>query len=189
MMNYIVFDLEATCWKQWNSKNQNEIIEIGAVKVNREGYIVSEFDEFVKPKLFPELSEFCTNLTTIKQSDVDNADYFPAVVERFKNWINVEEDFFLCSWGFYDKNQLIKDSQLFHLETDWLKNHISLKHQFTSIKKLKRDVGMKEALKIEKMRPEGTHHRGIDDARNIAKVFVANMFKWDFSENNNSTNK
>ena len=33
MMNYIIFDLEATCWE--HDRNRiNEIIEIGAVKLN-----------------------------------------------------------------------------------------------------------------------------------------------------------
>ena len=36
-MNYIVFDLEATCWNS-NVPMQHEIIEIGAVKIHTKYY-------------------------------------------------------------------------------------------------------------------------------------------------------
>ena len=177
-MNYIILDLEATCWKDRNTEKQNEIIEIGAVKVNAEGKITDEFNEFVKPKLHPILSDFCTELTTIGQRDLDSADTYDKVIARFKNWINLSEPYLLCSWGFYDKKQFQKDSELYGLETGWLEQHISLKHQFAKIKELKRPIGMDGALKMEKLSLEGTHHRGIDDARNIAKIFINNLGLW-----------
>ncbi|WP_375377881.1 exonuclease domain-containing protein [Paenibacillus sp. MZ04-78.2] len=46
-MNYIVLDLEATCWENDRTK-QNEIIEIGAVKINDKLKIVDEFQTFIK---------------------------------------------------------------------------------------------------------------------------------------------
>lgn len=177
-MNYIILDLEATCWKDRNTNKQNEIIEIGALKVNQNKEIESEFAAFVKPKLNPHLSEFCTELTTIEQSDVDGAMPFDAVIKDFQNWINLEEAYCLCSWGFYDKKQFKMDCELFGLDTSWLKRHISLKHQHADIMKLHRPMGMDGALKMEKIPMEGTHHRGIDDARNITKIFLAHFSEW-----------
>ena len=115
-MNYIVLDLEATCWKDRNANKQNEIIEIGALKINREGNIESEFSEFIKPKLNPELSAFCKELTTIKQSEIDSAETYNIVIDRFKEWLDVKQEFVLCSWGFYDKKQFAKDCDLHGLE-------------------------------------------------------------------------
>ena len=71
-MNYIVLDLEATCWKQ-KGKFQNEIIEIGAVCISNDKEILGEYCSFVKPQTHPILSDFCTELTTIEQKDVDGA--------------------------------------------------------------------------------------------------------------------
>ena len=181
-MNYIIFDLEATCWEDRNINKQNEIIEIGAVKIDDEGNIQSEFAEFIKPKLHPILSDFCKDLTTITQQEIDAADSFKEVIERFKQWINLEEPFVLCSWGFYDKKQFSKDCDLHDLNKDWLENHISLKHQYAQIKKLRRPMGMGGALKKEDLTLEGTHHRGIDDARNIAKIFLANFNYWNVNQ-------
>jgi 3'-5' exoribonuclease 1 len=96
-MNYIVFDLEATCWEGVDV-GQNEIIEIGAVKINDQKQIISEFEKFVKPLKHPILSDFCISLTSITQEDVNNAEYFNTVAEEFKDWIGYgAENYILCS--------------------------------------------------------------------------------------------
>ena len=180
-MKYIIFDLEATCWEK-GMKYQNETIEIGAVKINEEREIESEFQRFVKPIRFPILSNFCKDLTSINQEQINSADHFYKVVEEFKNWFDFEEeDYVLCSWGFYDKSQLINDCQISNLEDSWVLRHISLKHQFRDIKNLRRAIGMTRALEMESIPLEGTHHRGIDDARNISKIFLKYFDNWKLS--------
>ena len=179
-MNYIVFDLEATCWEE-KHKHVSEIIEIGAVKINEKKQIVDEFNAFIKPVLQPKLSDFCKQLTSIEQSDVDDAQRFTDVVENFKNWIGIPgNDYFLCSWGFYDKKQLIKDSELHNLPTTWLEKHISVKHQHQILANLDKSVGLGRALKLENLEFDGIPHRGIDDARNIAKIFLKYFELWKF---------
>jgi len=178
-MHYIVLDLEATCWKEKRNDFQNEIIEIGALKINEQQTIVESFSAFIKPTLNPELSSFCTTLTTIKQNDIDCAETFPIVLDQFLQWIDLASPYVLCSWGFYDKSQFKKDCHLHNLEIDWLKNHISLKHQYAKIKGLKRPIGMGQALKKEKLILDGVHHRGIDDAKNISKIFLNHFRAWE----------
>lgn len=178
-MNYIVVDLEATCWEEKN-RHQNEIIEIGAVLIDENKTVVSEFEQFVRPLKHPVLSDFCTSLTSITQTDVDNAPLFFEAVEVFQQWIHKHGAYFLlCSWGYYDKRQLQDDCKLHGVPTTWLENHINLKHQYAHIKKLRRSIGMKNALMSEGMELEGTHHRGIDDARNIAKIFLKYFDAWE----------
>ncbi len=81
---------------------------------------------------------------------------------------------------FLFKTQLKADCALHGINSTWADKHISLKHQFAEMKKLRRPIGMKGALKIEKIVLSGTHHRGIDDARNIAKIFLKNFEDWKF---------
>ena len=185
-MDYIILDLEATCWQDKTQKHKDEIIEIGAVCVNENKEIVSQFSEFVKPILNSRLSDFCKELTSITQSQIDKADTFDIVIKRFKDWINIKEDYTLCSWGFYDKSQFKADCELHQLETKWLTNHISLKHQYAEIRKLTKPIGMSGALNLEKINLEGTHHRGIDDAKNITKIFIKLFDEWKcLNESNN----
>lgn len=175
-MHYIIFDLEATCWEGDKSK-PNEIIEIGALKLNEHFEIVDEFQAFVKPVLYPELSDFCKKLTSITQQEVDGANTFNIVSEQFKIWMG--RSYLLCSWGKYDKNQLQKDCILHQKDFTWTKRHISLKHQYIDQYKVsKRNAGMGAALRQFGLPLVGTHHRGIDDARNIAAIFIANRPNW-----------
>lgn len=172
---YIIFDLEATCWKKKNKPK--EIIEIGAVKLNEKLEIADTFSEFVKPTINLKLSEFCKTLTSIKQEDVDNAKTFDDAIEEFERWIlTLSDDIKLISWGYYDKKQILGESSVKNYFGKIIKllekKHISLKHEFAKMRKEK-PCGMKKALNKLNLPLEGTHHRGIDDTKNIAKIFKA----------------
>ena len=146
--------------------------------------------------MFPKLSDFCTELTTITQSDVNDAPTFPQALANFQEWIggggindttqdDVDDrsDYLLCSWGFYDRKQLKLDCELHELDPGWLKkHHISLKHQHAKICNFQQPIGMAQALKSLEIPLQGTHHRGIDDARNIAKIFIELSGSWDESK-------
>ncbi len=179
-MKFIILDLEATCWAE-RRQQPNEIIEIGALCVDGQAQILGEFDVFVKPQIHPQLSDFCTALTSITQTMVDQASPFPEALEQFRAWIkSFEDQYLLCSWGYYDRKQLQQDCELHGLSTDWLQPHISLKHQYAKIKGQK-PMDMKKALQQEGLTLEGTHHRGIDDVRNISKIFLKYFECWDWA--------
>ena len=116
-MIHIVLDLEATC-NDSNEDFQMEIIEIGAVAINDRGEILDTYNTFVQPIVNTQLTDFCKNLTTIEQNDVDNAPKFPRAMIDFLGWIysHLEDDNHdgvkLWSWGYYDRNQFIKDCLL-----------------------------------------------------------------------------
>lgn len=170
--NYIIFDLEATCHRKEAPKGfDNEIIEIGAVKINSKGETIDEFSKFTKPLNFPTLSDFCKELTTISQEDVDTADDLKSVLVEFLEW---SKDSIWISWGHYDKTQMLKDMKSNNIESE-IPQHYSLKHLFTRWKGIRRHVGMSKALKMENIELDGTHHRGIDDAKNISKIFIKNL--------------
>lgn len=173
-MNYIVIDLEATCWKNMMDFSKMEIIEIGAVKLNSETLqVIDEFAVFVRPEIEPMLSDFCRDLTSITQNDVDSADSFDLVFPQLLRWIG-KEDYKIVTWGNYDIRQFNIDCDRHHLDLpeQFEKDHINLKKTFAIWKK-RRPCGMKHALRTLNIPLEGTHHRGIDDARNIAKIAKA----------------
>ena len=102
---------------------------------------------------------------------VDTGLNFEVALSKFQEWfLSFEEEYMLCSWGFYDRVQFKNDCILHNLDTNWLSNHISLKHQYAKINYIRKPIGMKPALKKEKISLDGVHHRGIDDAKNIAKI-------------------
>jgi inhibitor of KinA sporulation pathway (predicted exonuclease) len=190
---YIIYDLEATCEdKSINPRYPHEIIEIGAVRVMLSDDKVQELDNFqifIKPTTAPILTDFCKNLTGIRQEDVDNAPYFAHAIFAFELWITkYNADTLMISWGYYDKEQLFEECEKKHYNgilLDLLSNHRSIKHDFTKLRGHKR-CGMTKALEMLGIPFTGTHHRGLDDAKNTAKIFTAVFNEWQiFIENEN----
>lgn len=180
-MNYIVFDLECTCWLGSPPHNRQEIIEIGAVFINDYGEVEDFFSEFVRPVVNPLISKFCTELTGITQSQVNRAKEFRDVVERFKDWVNVgQEEYVLLSWGGFDKRMLASDCELHRLDWAWTEKHADLKKQYQRFKKLKNQPGLLKSVEREGFVFEGTNHRAIDDAKNTAKIFIRHLEEWQY---------
>jgi len=171
----IICDLEATCWNNGEHRHEMEIIEIGAVRLH-DGKIADQFSSFVRPVVHPKLSDFCMELTTITQDQVDESSLFPKVFAQFLAWIG-QAPYVFCSWGRYDLNQLQQDVARHGLP--WpkqLERHLNIKRCFAQYRNVQ-TCGIERALQLMKMPLLGTHHRGIDDARNIARLTLT-MLPW-----------
>ncbi len=170
-MRTIIFDLEATCWRDQHLPQEMETIEIGAVALDENGAIQSEFDCFVRPVVHPQLSDFCTKLTSITQSDVDGTDTFAIAFARFVAWAQEGgEPLVLVSWGDYDPRQLQADCARAGIDYPAsFGHHVNIKQRFAELHVIK-PIGMVRALKTLGLPLTGTPHRGIDDARNIAAI-------------------
>ena len=104
---FLIIDVEATCCKD-NSfpVNEMEMIEIGAVLICADSLTkLDEFSTFIQPQRHPKLTDFCTNLTSITQHNVDHAPYYPEAINTFQNWLGNYHNYLFCSWGEYGKQQ------------------------------------------------------------------------------------
>ncbi len=167
----LVIDLEATCDTDGRlPRKEMETIEIGAVLVETASLAPrGELGVFVRPTLHRVLSAFCTQLTTITQAEVDGAPLFPEALEQLRALV-AGRDALFCSWGEYDKVQLAQDARLHGVELPFGDRHLNLKRRFSERQGLEKRLGMGQALRHAGLNLEGTHHRGIDDARNIARL-------------------
>jgi len=167
--SYLVIDLEATCDRSGFPRNQMEIIEIGAVLVDGRTLAPRrEFQSFVRPVRRRTLTPFCTGLTSITQDMVDGAPTFPEALIALEDFLD-GEDFLFCSWGAYDLGQFRQDAAHHGVSLPLGDRHLNLKAAFADRTDGRR-CGMKGALRRAGIPLDGTHHRGIDDARNIAKL-------------------
>ena len=179
MKNFIIYDLEATCWENMPPGYIQETIEIGAFRVNHYGEVRGKFNRFIRPVVHPTLSPFCRQLTNIEQVDINRAEKFPNVIEEFWEWARIEEeDYVLCSWGSFDKKMFINDCQLHRLETSWVEHHVNLKEQYRAMKRMRSAVGLRKAVEGEGILFTGMQHRGISDAENLAKLFLKYLGHW-----------
>lgn len=178
-MEYIIFDLEATCWEGNTMGRTQEIIEIGAIKLDAYGTQQDTFQRFVRPVMDPGLSVYCRKLTGIRQDQVDAAKPFPAVIKQFIDWIHMNDSaYLLCSWGSKD-HQLLEEACLRdRIEDDWLDNYIDLKSEYHRIRGLQKKIGLKRTLSKEGLEFEGDHHRALDDARNLTVLFIRYFDMW-----------
>ena len=159
-----------------------ETIEIGALLLDAFGEQQSFFSHFIRPTKHPVLSDFCQKLTSISQIDVNRAEVFPLVIDDFMDWIGLfnKEEYLLCSWGGFDKRQLIEECASHDIATEWLEAHINLKDQYCKYKGFRQPIGLKKAVTREGFEFTGIHHRGISDAENLAKIFAKHLDIWQF---------
>lgn len=172
----VIVDVEATCCERGGEfpREEMEIIEIGAVAVDAAtGAVESEFQAFVRPVRNPVLTDFCRRLTGITQEQVDSADDYPTVIKRFREWLAGIGDYDFCSWGFYDKNQFAQDSAFHGVNYPFNGPHRNVKHEFAAATGASKKLGVGDALRRLDLDFEGSPHRGIDDARNIARIYRA----------------
>ncbi|WP_399881287.1 exonuclease domain-containing protein [Streptomyces sp. BBFR51] len=171
-----VIDLEATCWDgQPPPGAVSEIIEIGLAVVDldtRER--VARHRILVRPAR-SRVSAFCTELTGLTQAEADRGVPLARACETLvrehgagaRPW---------ASWGDYDRGQFVRqcaaDGVPYPFGHPAERTHTNAKAVFTEAHGLRRRPGMARALEIAGLPLEGRHHRGVDDAWNIAALVL-----------------
>lgn len=168
----IVIDIEATCW-QGNPPpgEQNEIIEIGLCILDvktRES--TGKRSILVKPQR-SQVSEFCTQLTTLTQDQVNEGVLFDAACAMLEREYNAKS-YLWSSWGNYDRKIFESQCQSFGVCYPFSDRHVNIKKLFARYANGKKSVGMEKALELSQLTLEGTHHRGHDDAWNISRLLA-----------------
>jgi len=175
---YLVLDFEATCERD-DRRWPNEIIEFPAQLIDSETLrIVDEFHEFVRPTEKPKLTTFCTELTGIKQRDVETADTLDVVLGRFQQWLcrHAGRDpraALPVTCGDWDLDRMLPgEARRKHMRYPaQLKGWCNIKQPFEELTGHK-GRGMADMLRALHLRLVGRHHSGIDDTRNIGRVLV-----------------
>ena len=111
-MNYIILDLE------WNSayyKPQgrfiNEIIQIGAVKVNENFDIIDTFQVYIKSKIVKKLSNRVISLTGITNELMNAGIGFREAVLLYNKWAG--EGTVTMTWSTSDLYAIVENTRLF----------------------------------------------------------------------------
>jgi inhibitor of KinA sporulation pathway (predicted exonuclease) len=89
---------------------------------------------------------------------------------RFTNWLASFKDFAFCSWGDYDRKQLQQDCDFHQCLNPIAAQHLNVKKLFAEKYRIGKPLGLGQAIRKANLTFSGTPHRGIDDARNIARL-------------------
>lgn len=167
----IIIDLEATCWQgQIPDGEVNEIIEIGLSVLDTVSGVITQNQGILIQPNYSKVSPFCTELTTITAELLhkEGISFEQAIAQLIAEY--QPESYTWASYGAYDLNMLQKQCSKFGMPYPMGKDHINVKTLFAATKGLSKPTGMNGALHILGIPLEGTHHRGVDDAKNIAKI-------------------
>jgi len=167
----LVIDVESTCWDTHPPRGQiSEIIEIGLCTVDLRSLERREKRCLMVRPMRSQISEFCTDLTSILPHMVENAEPLADALLVLTRDFDSRHRLF-ASWGDYDRGQFQRNCADYGLEYPFGPTHLNIKNLFASAYGLNRELGIDAAFQKVGLEMEGTHHRGVDDAWNIAHLF------------------
>ena len=174
-MQYVVLDLE---WNGSYSKKAhgyfNEIIEIGAVKLNGALQVTDHFQQTIRPVVSKKLSSIVTDLTHIQADDLEDGTTFAKMMRRFAAWIG-DEPTTVLTWSTTDLLVLMENCRFFYgkQEIPFLHNYMD----FQAYAQRRMDIGDGQQLGLGRAGemlgiPEDTLslHRALDDSKLTAKI-------------------
>jgi inhibitor of KinA sporulation pathway (predicted exonuclease) len=169
----LVIDVESTCWEKGaDDGQQSEIIEIGLCVIDLHLLKTQEQECFLIKPIKSKVSPFCHKLTTLTQEQLDEegVPFSQACSDLISRYDSLNRVW--ASYGDYDRRMFDRQCRAsdFNARYPFGTTHINIKNLFAIEKGLKREVGMSKALETLQIELEGTHHRGVDDALNIAKI-------------------
>ena len=165
----LVIDVEATRWEGKAPDGQmNDIIEVGLTLVNVQTFELSGKRSILVRPDRSTVSPFCTSLTTITQEMVDEQGVSFAEACKILRKEYDSRDRLWASWGDYDRRQFERECRERGVGYPFGVSHMNVKTLFAILHGHTRETGARHAVESLGYTFEGTHHRGHDDAWNIA---------------------
>ena len=176
LTNYInVVDIESTCWGDQIKPppgQLSEIIEIGIVTLDTATLSVDEADGILVHPIDSEVSEFCTKLTTLTAEQIRRDGIELGVACEYLRKQRSSRERIWASYGDYDRKMFAENCKRREIPYPFGARHWNVKSMVAVAFGWKREIGMKEALERLDIPLIGTHHRGVHDAMNIAKILA-----------------
>lgn len=184
---YIVFDLEFNqafrinkITRQLEQGKMNpqipqEIIEIGAVKLDENYCHIDSFRSFVKPNIYKKIHPQVKKMTKISKHELEYALPFKQRVLEFKAWIGL--GYFLCTWSRDDIAGLRNNCIFYDLDIGWIDNIIDVQKLYSDAYNLKQQVALKNAVKELGILSETKFHSALNDATYTSKVLQHLMLR------------
>jgi inhibitor of KinA sporulation pathway (predicted exonuclease) len=170
MDQIIVVDVESTCWESKAPPGQHsDIIEIGICPVDVHSLTRLEKRSILVKPSRSTVSPFCTKLTGITQEMLESGCEFNDALDILRKDFRTKNRIW-ASWGDYDRNQFQQNCTDLDADYPFGSRHLNIKTLFALVFQLNRECGMEEALQQMGKTLEGCHHRGGDDAWNIAAI-------------------
>jgi len=177
-MYYITLDLE---WNQayaekalavqrrLEARLRGEVIQIGAVKLDKWLRPCGSYQIIVKPKYFKKLHRHVSTLTGITQEQIDLGTPLDEAAERFKSFCG--NDFAFLTWGPDDVPMLKENFHVNKISSDWLDKTYDLQRIFArQIKEENKQRSLEYAMEYFGIPQNLPAHDALNDAYFTALV-------------------
>ncbi len=168
----VVIDVETTCWEKRQRDQIMEVIEIGICLLDIGSGEVSERQSILVKPTYSQVSEFCTKLTTLTQEVVETGIEFREACVKLEDEYQTRKRVW-ASYGDFDRRQFERECRFKNVPYPFGPRHINTKTLFAIKHRLSEEVEMDKALELVGLELIGTHHRGVDDAYNAARILYA----------------
>lgn len=176
-MKHVIVDLEMNPvsreFREVRRKLNEEVIEIGAVRLDENFQQEAEFQCYVKPEYGP-IKKHITSLTGITQAMVADKKTYAACFQDFVDWVG-EEETKIYSWSMSDIKQLRSECRykLPDFDIGWLNARwVDLQQEFDDRLGLHNSLALKHALGAMDHKFEGTQHTALADAINTSAILT-----------------
>ena len=176
-MKHVVVDLEMNPvsreFREVRRKLNEEVIEIGAVRLDENFQQEAEFQCYVKPEYGP-IKKHITSLTGITQAMVADKKTYAACFQDFVDWVG-EEETKIYSWSMSDIKQLRSECRykLPDFDIEWLNERwVDLQQEFDDRLGLHNSLALKHALGAMDHKFEGTQHTALAYAINTSAILT-----------------
>ncbi len=171
--NKIVLDLEFTPLRDPDLQRvaNNEIIEIGAVKLDEQNKLLDEFQLYVKPQ-YSSIPSHITKITGITEETVADAPEYPEAIRRFTAWVGDSEPSRFYTWSTSDQNVILREADLKEvwLADMYYAHWVDLQRIHQRMYGFARPMNLTNALGSMQIYFNGTEHGALADARNTAEI-------------------
>lgn len=166
----LVIDVESTCWTGAPPPGEiSEIIQIGLCPVDVATFQRLEKRSILVRPVRSQLSDFCRQLTGLTPDMFTDALPLRDAIRILKQQYQVHDRLW-ASWGDYDRKQFERVCEAFGYGYPFGRSHLNIKTLFSVVTGEVRELGIDEACAKVGLPMEGRHHRGDDDAWNIAAL-------------------
>ncbi|QDU61064.1 sporulation inhibitor KapD [Planctomycetes bacterium Pan216] len=147
----------------------SEIIEIGVCPVDAESLTRMEKRSILIKPVRSRICGFRTTLTTLTTELLTDAGTFAQACKTLKSEYHARSRLW-ASWGDYDRRQFEGVGKELGVGYPFGTSHLNVKSLFATALGSTREMGVAGAFERLGLTMEGTHHRGDDDAWNIAEI-------------------
>lgn len=149
----------------------NEIIEIGAIKVDMYMKPLEQLKVYIKPSVIPVINPKILSITNIKKEELENGVSFKEGLDQLKNMVHKGD--IICSWAKDDIAEIIRNANHHgYNDLNWIESYLDIQEYATKILGKKNILSLKNALQQLQIKvDENKLHDALNDSIYTLSVF------------------